>query len=167
VAVTGLTVLLAVGIFVKQYGSARRSFDSGIPLGLKGSDRIRLPPAQATLYRSISEAINKNCKSFIMLPGMESFYLWTGQNSPSHFNVGFWTALFGDRLQNQLVRSFENIDGLCLLKNNAIEEFWERGKVPHDGPLVTFVRHGFQPIAAFGNYELSRRTHLSGDNHLQ
>jgi hypothetical protein len=157
-AVTGLTVLLAVGIFVNQYESARRSFDSGIPLGLKGSARIRLPPAQATLYRGISEAINETCKSFIMLPGMNSFYLWTGQNPPSHFNVGNWTALFGDGLQDQLVHQFENIDGLCLLRNNTIEKFWKRGKVPNDGPLLAFVGNGFQPIAVFGDYVLSRRS---------
>ena len=156
-AVTGLTVLLAVGIFVNQYESARGSFDSGIPLGLKGSARIRLPPAQATLYRGISEAINENCKSFIMLPGMNSFYLWTGQDPPSHFNVSYWTALFGDRLQEQLVHRFEKIDGLCLLRNNTIEEFWTQGKVPNHGPLLAFVGNGFQPIAVFGDYELLRR----------
>jgi hypothetical protein len=166
-AVTGLTVLLAVGIFVNQYASARRSFHSGIPLGLKGSARIRLPPTQVTLYRGISEAINENCKSFIMLPGMDSFYLWTGQDPPSHFNVGYWTVLFGDRLQEQLVHRFEKIDGLCLLRNSTIEKMWTMGEVPNDGPLLAFVGNGFQPIAVFGDYELLRRMHPSASHRLQ
>lgn len=157
-AVTGLTVFLAVGTLLIQYEFARRSFNSGIPLGLKGANRIRLPPAQAMRYRRISEAINESCKSFITLPGMNSFYLWTGRDPPTHFNVGFWTALFGDRLQEQLVHRLENIDGLCLLKNNVQENVWTKGKAPKDGPLVAFSRNAFQPIAVFDDYELSRRT---------
>jgi hypothetical protein len=160
-AATGLAVLLAVGTLSMQYRSARRSFNSGVPLGLRGSDRIRLPSAQAMLYRRISEAINESCKSFIMLPGMYSFYLWTGQDPPTHFNVGFWTAYFSNRLQEQLVRRLENIDGLCLLKNNAVENFWTHGKVPKDGPLVAFSENAFEPIAVFGDYELSKRTRSS------
>jgi hypothetical protein len=160
-AVMGLMVLLAIGSLSIEYRFARRSFDLHIPLGLIGSNRIRLAPEQAMLYRKISEAINESCKSFITLPGLNSFYLWTGQDPPSHFNVGFWTALFDDRLQEQLVRNFENIDRLCLLKNNALENFWAKGKVPKDGPLVAFSENAFQPIAVFGDYELSRRAQSS------
>jgi hypothetical protein len=102
-----------------------------------------------------------------MLPGMNSFYLWTGQDPPSHFNVGYWTAFFGDRLQERLVHRFEKIDGLCLLRNNTIEKFWTQGKVPNDGPLLAFVGSGFQPIAVFGDYELLRRMHPSASDRLQ
>ena len=160
-AVAGLMVLLAVGTLSIQYRIAQGSFDSGIPLGLKGANRIRLGREQVMLYRRITEAINESCKSFIALPGLNSFYLWTGQDPPSHFNVGFWTALFDDRLQEQLVRKFANIDGLCLVKNNALENFWTKGKLPRDGPLVAFSENAFQLIAVFGDYELSSRAQSS------
>jgi hypothetical protein len=112
-------------------------------------------------YKRISEAINESCKSFIMLPGMNSFYLWTRQEPPTHFNVSFWTALFDNSLQEQLVDRLENIDGLCLLKNNAIENMWTKGKASKPGPLVAFSENAFQPITVFGDYELLKRTQTS------
>jgi hypothetical protein len=134
----------------------RAAYDANVPLELPGAAEVRLSQPEAQLYREVTAAIDANCRSFVMLPGMNSFYLWTEQEPPSGYNATGWTTLFDDAHQRRVIEETRSIAGLCLLKNVPLAQAWDAGKIPN-GPLVRYLRRGFRPIAEFGDYKLLRR----------
>jgi len=85
-----------------------------------------------------------------------NFYIWTEMAPPTGMNATAWPTLFDAAQQRQVVDETNDIEGLCLLRNQGIAEFWSAGPVP-PGPLVENLKQGFEPIATFGSYELLRR----------
>lgn len=131
---------------------APAGYDSGFSLGLPGSERIHVGEEEARLYGEITAAIDRDCPALVMLPGMNSFYLWSGLEPPSFTATG-WETLFDDDRQRQVVADVQGIEGLCLLRNRALASGW--GESP--GPLTRYLESGFAPLATFGEYELLRR----------
>jgi hypothetical protein len=96
--------------------------------------------------------MDKNCKQTVMEPGMDSFYLWTEEEPPSLTATG-WETLFDDEAQEQVIDDTASIEGLCLLRNKERAAGWGES----EGPLVTYLEHGFRPLGKWGEYELLRR----------
>ena len=136
--------------------SARAAYDGGVSLGLPGAESIRIGQPEAELYGEITAAIDANCPALVMLPGMDSFYLWSEQEPPSDFTATSWPTLFDDAHQQQVIAATRSIDGLCLLRNIPLAAGWGGGVIP-PGPLVRYMHRGFEPIARFGDYTLLKR----------
>jgi hypothetical protein len=136
--------------------SARATYDAQVPLGLPGERDVRLPAKQVDAYRRITGAIDRNCGSFLTLPGMDYFYIWTDQEPPTGYNATAWMTLFDDAQQRRVIEDTRSIHGLCLLRNIGLAEGWSQGPIP-PGPLVSYLERGFRPIVNFGPYELLRR----------
>jgi hypothetical protein len=136
---------------------ARAAYDSRMPLDLPGARDVRLPPTEVALYRRVTESIGANCGSFVMLPGMDSFYVWTEQEPPTGYNADGWPTLFDDADQRRVIEDIDSARGLCLLKNERLAAFWGAGTIP-EGPLVRYMRREFRPILSVGDYRLLRHT---------
>jgi hypothetical protein len=136
--------------------AARDGYDGAVSLQLPGAESIHLGEEEAGLYRQISTAIDRNCGALIMLPGMDSFYLWTEEEPPTGYTATGWPTLFDDSHQRQVIAEVEPIEDLCQLRNEPIAAGWSNGTIPA-GPLVSYLDRGFQPIAKFDDYELLRR----------
>lgn len=139
----------------------RNTYNRSVALGLPGAQDVRVSQEVAANYRATVAAIDKNCKSFVMLPVMNSFYLWTQQQPPADYKVTVTapTMLFDEARQQRVIDGTRSIDGLCLLENTPLWQKWTRlgaGGIPA-GPLVHYLHHGFVPIAKFGDYELLKR----------
>lgn len=132
------------------------AYDGAVPLALPGAEDIRLGQPDAAFYREITRAIDDNCAALIMLPGMDSFYIWADQEPPTQRNATGWPTLFDDERQREAVADVRSIEGLCLLRNIPLASGWSQGDIP-PGPLVRFLDRGFTPLASFGDYELLRR----------
>lgn len=156
-----LLLFLANETLRRPYDDAKVLLDGWAPLELEGAGRLRLFPEEAQTYREVVAAVNRHCTRFEMLPGMNSFYLWSGQEPPTGFNATGWMTLFSDELQRKVVRRLDPIRGLCLLRNETIAAQWTGGASP-DGPLVAFLSSGFRPLAGFGDYELLKRSSEKG-----
>lgn len=158
VAAAAILLVVLVNIQLRQpLNEARAGYDANVSLGLPGAENVHVSPEEAERYRQITKAIDADCNSLLMLPGMNSFYLWSGLEPPTGYNATGWMTLFDDAHQEHVVEATRSIRGLCLLRNQPLAEGWSGGEVP-DGPLVSYLSHGFKPIAGFeGNYELLRR----------
>jgi hypothetical protein len=133
--------------------SARGIYHTTTQLDLPGSrDMHVFNPEEAQLYEDISNAMQENCKQTQMEPGMDSFYLWTGQEPPSLTATG-WETLFDDERQEQVIEDIAPIEGLCLLRNKERAAGWGLG----EGPLVKYLEGGFKLIGKWDEYELLRR----------
>jgi hypothetical protein len=152
VAMVGL-----VDIELKRgHDQARAAHDGSVSIGLPGAEDLRVSPDEATKYQAIVAAIEANCESFVTLPGMNSFYLWTKQDSPTGYNATGWPTLFDAAHQQRVVEQIRSTDGLCLLENIPMARFWGAGEIP-PGPLVRDLSRGFVPVADFGDYRLLKR----------
>ena len=136
--------------------AARDNYDAGVSLRLPGSEEIHLSEEEADLYEGISAAIDRNCGALIMLPGMDSFYLWTEQEPPTGYTATGWPTLFDEEHQRQVIADISPLEDLCLLRNLPFAAGWGNGEIP-PGPLVCYLERGFVPVVSFGDYELLRR----------
>ena len=131
-------------------------YDGQVSLGLPGARDIHVNPDEALLYRRITAAIDDSCTSLVMLPGMDSFYLWAEEEPPTGYTATGWPTLFDDSHQRRVIEDTRSIAGLCLLKNVPLAAGWGNGKIPR-GPLVDYLNRGFEPLAKFDDYTLLRR----------
>jgi hypothetical protein len=134
---------------------ANDGYDNGVSLGLPGAESIHGSEEDAALYGGITAAIEEECPAVVMLPGKNSFYLWTGQEPPSYTATG-WPTLFDDEAQRKVIADTRSIPDLCQLRNIPSAEGWSNGPIP-PGPLVSYMYRDFTPIARWGDYELLRR----------
>ncbi|HEX6228208.1 MAG TPA: hypothetical protein VFZ41_01965, partial [Solirubrobacterales bacterium] len=161
-AAFGLVVGLVLSLFVANttlrvpLRDNRAARDAAVPLELPGSSAVRVGEPEVELYQSISRAIDANCSDLLMLPGMNSFYFWAQQDPPTRYNATSWMTLFDEDDQRRVIADTRSIDGLCLLENPAIAAAWSGGEIP-EGPLVRYLRRGFEPVVAIGDYQLLRR----------
>jgi len=135
---------------------ARGAYDASVSLDLPGAESIRVPEAEAELYGEIAATIRRRCPALVMLPGMDSFYLWSEQEPPTDYNATGWPTLFDAEHQRQVIADTRAIEGLCLLRNLPLAEGWSGGTIP-PGPLVRYLHRGFVPLASFGDYRLLKR----------
>ncbi len=162
-ALTGLAVLLVVvfgwftaNVYLREpLKAARGGYHSSAPnaLNLPGSHDIHVGSVEeAEMYEDVANAMRTECAATQMEPGMDSFYLWSGQEPPSLTATG-WETLFDDEAQEKVIEDIAPIEGLCLLRNNERAAGWGLG----EGPLVKYLEHGFTLIGKWGEYELLRR----------
>ncbi|HSS03732.1 MAG TPA: hypothetical protein VLK89_00915 [Solirubrobacterales bacterium] len=165
-AVGAIAAVLLFGYVVnttlrEPLDEARAAYDSRVPLDLPGARDVRLEPDEMKLYRRVTEAIDANCRSFVMLPGMNSFYIWTDQEPPSGYNATGWMTLFDDAHQRRVIEEIDPVRGLCLLVNEPIAQAWSGGIIPV-GPLVHFMQREFHPLLSVGDYRLLKRAPGAG-----
>ncbi|HEX5593373.1 MAG TPA: hypothetical protein VFX35_08500 [Solirubrobacterales bacterium] len=138
---------------LKEY---RASYDGSVSLGLPGAEDVHLSSEEAALYQQVTAAIDANCTSMLMLPGLNSFYFWSQEEPPTGFNATAWLTLFDDAHQERVIDETRSIRHLCLLENESAAILWTAG-APPEGPLVDYLHTGFREIGTFGNYRLLRR----------
>lgn len=162
VVAAALAMLVLVNTQLRQpLHDFRAAYDEGVSLGLAGAEDVHVSPEEASLYRQVTRAIKADCRSLVMLPGMNSFYFWSGLEPPTGYNATGWMTLFDDAHQERVIEETSRIRGLCLLENHWLAEAWSGGAIP-DGPLVRYLRHGFRPLVTVGEFRLLRREGTGG-----
>jgi hypothetical protein len=134
----------------------RDSYDEAVPLGLPGAESVRVSPPEAQLFGLVSREIDRRCPTFVMLPGMNSFYFWTDREPPTGYNATGWPTLFDEEAQRHVIEDIRAVEDLCLLENAALAGGWAAG-AKADGPLLRHLGLGFRPLVGVGDYVLSRR----------
>jgi hypothetical protein len=133
---------------------AASAYVSGQPLGLPGTELMRVPPAEASSLQSLVRAVNRDCASFITIPGMSSLYLWTGHSRFSQLDAGPWMFSLDASQQQLVVSQIAHRPGVCVVISQPLVDFWAEGRPIPRRPLVDYIDATFHPSAAFGIYEL-------------
>ena len=139
---------------------AASAYASGQPLGLRGTELMRLPPAQASALQAVAKAVDQNCTSLITLPRMSSWNIWTGLpgNSRLETGDGIWIFSLDALQQESIVAQIRDKSGLCVVRNQAVIDFLSGERPVPRRPLVEFIDTAFTSVAKFGDYELLIRT---------
>lgn len=152
-AVLSLAALAIADLVIRQDGSAaKNTYDAGVKLDLPGSSQIRLLPDTRAPLREVSAVLSRRCNTFLSLPGLNSFYLWSEEAPPTGNNATAWMTLFDDATQRDIVAASKPRDRLCVLKNRSIAEAWQHGKPLSGNPLVRFMHTEFRPIYRNAGY---------------
>jgi len=131
-----------------------RDYQAKQPLDLPGCHYRRLAPAEVMPYRELAEFLQTKCDTFIILPGLNSMYFWTGKQPPTFFNVNGEGILPAEPRQTEVVETLKRAKrALVVLR----EVPWSPG-ISHgefkEGPLADFVRAECYQIAAFAPFKI-------------
>jgi hypothetical protein len=152
-----LFATLAVGWLPQTWQQSRAAYASDVPLDLAGASRVRVPADQAALLRQVTQSIRDNCDTFISLPGLDSFYIFT-QLEPPGSPPTRWIWLIGDAsAQQAVVDASKQINRLCVVENDYLIASWSQGRQVPNGPLVTYIQAGFAPSYSFEHYSILTR----------
>lgn len=147
----GVQVLLLVAYL------AAAGYSAGTPLRLPGAESVRVPAQQAGQLHDLVAAIDHDCKDFITMPGMNSLYLWTGQQPPVAIRSEVWMLTLDGSQQQAFVNQLQPMSGLCVVENLSLVDFWRGGGPVPQGPLLDFIQQNFQAAGTFGDYQLLTR----------
>ena len=147
-------LLLATVALALQGFLAASQFAAGTPSGLPGAEAVRMPAPQAAQLRQLVVAIDQECSSFITFPGMNSFYVWTGQTPPTDLRYGVWWLTPDATDQQATVSQLSVRSRLCVVKNQSIIDFWAQGRPVPRQPVVDFIEQNFADGGTYGDYQL-------------
>ncbi|HUY73052.1 MAG TPA: hypothetical protein VMW11_00915 [Candidatus Dormibacteraeota bacterium] len=153
--VAPMTTLLSIAAYGLFGYYATAAYAAEAPLGLPGAGLIRVPPQQGVALRTTVAAISRECSEFITYPGMVSFYVWTGQQQPSPRLYGLWMFTLDGAQQQAVVQELAGKQRLCVVKDQAVIDFWSEGRSVPQLPLVSFIDANFVPDGgSYGEYQL-------------
>jgi hypothetical protein len=145
-------LIVSVAVWPLFVFYAASAYAAGQPLGLPGTELIRVPRAQASSLQSLVHAIDQDCAGLVTMPGMPSLYLWTGRGGISQLNP--WMFSLDDAQQQSVVTQIRDQPGMCAVISPTLVDFWAGGRPVPRRPLVEYIDTAFQPAGTFGIYEL-------------
>ncbi len=148
------TLVLAAAALALNGFLAASQFASESPSGLPGAESVRMPAQRAAQLRQLVAAIDGGCSSFITYPGMNSFYVWTGQQPPTDLRYGVWWLTPEVVDEQAVLRQLQGRPGLCVVKNQAVIDFWAQGRAVPPQPVVDYINQSFVVGGTYGDYQL-------------
>lgn len=136
---------------------ATATYAAGRPLSGRGAGGIRLPAAQAVTDSEVVDTLRRRCATYYSMPGLNSFYELSGETPPTPLNATAWMYLFDSRRQAEIVSRLEQTPGLCILRNQAMIDFWRVGRPLPEGPLANYIQTRFLRVEVHGDYEILTR----------
>jgi hypothetical protein len=144
---------LGAGWLPQTWQQTRATYASDVPLGLPGASRVRVPADQAALLGQVNQAIRDNCETFISVPGLDSFYIFSRLKPPGSAPTR-WIWLIGDAsAQQAVIDASQQVGRLCVVENDSLIAFWTQGRHV-GGPLEAYIQGGFGTLYTIGPYSV-------------
>lgn len=166
VGLAALIVKLAAQEVIQPAVADRRDWAKGQTLPFYGASRLRLPASITGVYTGVVSQLRARCDTFVTLPGMNSFYLWTGMDPPTGLNPTSWMYLLDTDQQQRVVDAARPEKRLCALRSDQALGFWvNQGPPPKRladpeplrGPLYRFITEEFETAEKIGSYRVMVR----------
>ncbi len=152
---------LATVLFVVTSNAAFEgvaTYRSRVPLGLPGSSLIRLLPDEVKRRGDLVARLRTVSDTFVTLPGLNSYYLWTGLEPPTGFNVTNWMYMLTEPQQALIGARLSEARRPCVLINRKMVEFWMKGR--DASPLETYIQNNFSHHESIHDHEIWLRKPL-------
>jgi hypothetical protein len=144
----GLVVASVSGVY-----ATHRRFEAahaeGVPLGLPGAERVRVPAERAALYRGLAGDLTARCRTFVTQPGLFTFHLVTKMDPPTRLNATVWMLLLSDAQQERIVeRLAASPAPVCALR---------RQRRVFTTPLARYIEERFVTLFEVESFEFRIR----------
>lgn len=157
-AVGGVGAAMLLAPFGLETLKLGKDYSSLTTLDLPGAEHIRLTADEVRVYHEVvSELSRPEVETFLTLPGLNSFYLWTNKEPPNSLNVSAWVVLLDTEAQEKVWRAAQSHPGLMVLRNRRLIRSWVGGRPVAQLPLVRHIEENFKTAATYGGYELMVR----------
>jgi hypothetical protein len=83
---------------------------------------------------------------------MWSFSLWAHHALPTALNTNDVLAFIEPAQQKAIVRALSQLPGLCVVYEPRLLEFFDRGQMKTDPPLLHYVNRDLVPVAKHNDY---------------
>src|SRR5262249_39531593 len=100
------------------------------------------------------------CEAFYTFPGQLSFYIWTGKPNPTGLSVDDQLGLLSQEQQEHIISDLSVHSDMCVLTAPELYQFWDRGQLATDPPLLRYIESNFRPFAMEGPFTLLKREPL-------
>jgi hypothetical protein len=153
--------VLLLGVAAEER-SARGNLRLGRALELPGARNVRLEPSLVEELRTVTEILRRNADTFVSVPGLNSFYLWTGIEPPTGQNVTNWMALLDKPRQERVIRAISCKKKACVIVAPRALDIWDLNtalrKMAETSPLMSYLIEEFQFVQQVGRYVILART---------
>jgi hypothetical protein len=153
-----LTLLISCNLleFGTNYGGL---YADNVKPQLTGAGLVRWPGEVVTSYQSLTTVLSSHCTTFYGLPGLNSFYFFTGERPPTGLLTTQWMYLMDVPTQQRVVQALRRVPRLCVLYYQPALSIWQDNKpLPLDSPILQYMEDGFAPIDHVGDYIVLARS---------
>jgi hypothetical protein len=145
-ALTVLYVFSAVG--------AIQDYEEAEPLGLPGTELMRIDRKSAGVVRSlVSKIDSSSCTMLASAPGLLSFSFFTGKPAPRDVDFSAWMLMLSDADQRKAITELSGQRHPCVLYNQSLIDFWTHGADVSSRPLIRYVRENFEVVFQTSGYD--------------
>jgi hypothetical protein len=133
-----------------------------VSLGLRGSSWIYLTRPQVRVLQSVTRYLQRECSTFISVPGIDSLYTWAGEQPPLGLLVDDWLYLVSVREQEAVLRNLQYRPRVCAVINPGVIRFWQHGTPLPPEPILSALARDFVRVRTYGGFEILRRRMTAG-----
>jgi hypothetical protein len=154
IAVLAAPSLLLAKMWTDQVRLVANKYRERAPLGLPGTNLVRLERADAATCRCLAENL-RNCRpSFVSLPAQNSLYLWAERPFPTGFNVPTNFAVLSTEEQQKIVEVGRKCKPIALvLHQHLLFDVYVQGRYQPSGPLIDFAKEECRPAGLVRGYD--------------
>jgi hypothetical protein len=124
-----------------------------VPLDLPGTSLVRVSFVTASRYQAITDKLGK-CAAFYSMPGILSFFFWTGQSSPTLINNNNVLGLVPTDDQERIIADLEKHHHLCILEIPSLLERFDREQIAKNPPLLRYIRENFTKVETVDKFQI-------------
>ena len=137
----------------------RPTYYASEPVNLLGATTVRLPRSQVKGLRVVTAFLRKNCTTYWSVPGLNSFYLLSGETPPTGLNsTGSWWTAFSLNEEDEILVRLRHTPRLCLVSSPI---YTTATFLQTQTPLVRYIERHFVIAAQIGLYDLEKRVPIS------
>jgi hypothetical protein len=129
----------------------------GAELGLPGTAFIRTDNRQQVEDLQWVTRQLSSCHASYSLPGLDSFYLWTGQLPPTMLNINAQLNFLNSSQQQSVVDVLSRKEDLCVVYNPDFLHRFDRGQAAANPPILKFVSTDLMTTSERDGFIILRR----------
>lgn len=128
-------------------------------LNLPGARWLHLPPAETARLTSTVAKITQNCQAVLYLPGLYSFWIWSGVPPVEEKRINTWPFLWPDEVQKNELRSLGRRSQACVLVSRDVYGIFKGFAVnPGRDELLLETQRTMHPVDEVQDLILYRST---------
>lgn len=153
-----VTIIVVAALAVTPLGrripQRWRAWTTGVPIGVSGARGLRLSEGRAARLACVVENLKRGASTFLGVPGVHSFYAWTGLPPPVPFYPPAWILFWDAQRQLPMRDVLAGHPRAWVVRNEIALAMWLHDRPRPGGPLWEWVDERHEPWLHVGDYEI-------------
>src|SRR5262249_6796079 len=115
-----LASAVAVILLADNARQCDAAYQAAVPLGLRGSERLRLDERDVARIRWLVANLERHCDTFLCTVGHNSLYFWADKEPPSRIVIGNEINILTRKQQRTLVATLDRAPRPCIVDHENL-----------------------------------------------